>query len=173
VCEGTGNTLTSAPGVDVVTVAFPDVSVRVTLSMKAPGFTECWPDLLQKGWMKQRDAAYHWLCIWKGSLLFWEPGHSRTAQEVVLIHQYSVSSTGIPTSLFACQTHGDSLPHWRADQALGEQWLPKDSQLHFRRPKIRMKLCSWSTAFHRGPEGVPDKVDLLLDRGLVGGFAAS
>lgn len=36
-----------------------------------------------------------------------------------------------------------------------------------------MKLCSWSTAFHQEPEGVPDEESLLLDRSLVGGFAAS
>lgn len=38
--EGTGSTLTSAPRVDMVTVAFTDVSVGVKLSIKAPGFTE-------------------------------------------------------------------------------------------------------------------------------------
>lgn len=37
-----------------------------------------------------------------------------------------------------------------------------------------MKLQTWSRTLHQGPEGIPDKVNLLLDgEGLVEGFAAS
>lgn len=37
-----------------------------------------------------------------------------------------------------------------------------------------MKLWAWSTTLHQGSEGIPDKVNLLLDgEGLVEGFAAS
>lgn len=36
-----------------------------------------------------------------------------------------------------------------------------------------MTLRTWSTTLHQGPEGIPDKVNLLLDgEGLLEGFAA-
>lgn len=110
----------------------------------------------------------------KSMLFFREPGCTKMTEGVALVHQYSVGSWAFLALLFAYQS-----PRWSF--AMLEGWPSSRRVLALQRVQLhlgRPKKSGWSYALgpqlYQGPEGVPDKMNLLLDGGgLVDGFAIS
>lgn len=108
----------------------------------------------------------------KSMLFFREPGCTKVTEGVALVHQYSVGSWAFLALVFVYQS-----PLWCF--AMPEGWPSSRRVLTLQRLQLhlgRPRKSGWSyvlgSQLYQGPEGIPDKVNVLLDGGgLVHSFA--